>query len=553
MQPRWYQQEAADAFWDVIRQGRTATVIDLPTGAGKSLVIAMLARQAAEWNGRTIVLAHRKELLQQNAEKLRAIAPELSAGVYSAGLKSRDTDADVTFAGIQSCYQKAAEFGNVKLVLVDECHLVPPESRGRYGKFLTDLKELNPKLKIGGLSATPFRMDEGCICDPGHLFESICYHVSTGRLIEEGFLCKLTNQPVKAEADTEGISKRGGEFVAHKMAERFDIDELVQDACREIVDFTTDRKSVLVFGANVEHCHHIAACLPGARVVTGDTFAMERAETLRAFSNGELKYLINCEVLSTGYDCPRIDAIAILRATASAGLFAQIVGRGLRQAPDKQDCLILDFGGNIARHGSLDDDDYGKQQKRCGRSGGEGPHKTCWKCKNEIAAGCRDCPECGAMQPMSETPTHGRDADTDSRLLGANQAFWMNVESVFWMAHKSKTSGIDLVKVVYTCREDGEAGNLSKTQINEYVCIEHEGFAQRKAAAWWRARCSSYVPDLASEAVKLLDQGFCRHPNRIKVQKDGRWWRVLDQQFVDDKPGVEDVCTVGGNGFDLPF
>jgi DNA repair protein RadD len=252
-------------------------------------------------------------------------------------------------AGIQSVHSKAHEFGRRELILIDEVHLVGGNDDSMYGKFLADIRAINPRARMLGLTATPFRTGEGPICGRDKLFQRICYEAYTGDMIRQGWLCPITNKAADATVDTSGIKKRGSEFVSGDMAKAFDSGDKVSLACQEIVEKCHDRHSVLIFGAGVEHAEHVAdtlRTLTGEQVgiVTGESMPLERMTALTDFKAGELRWLVNCDVLTTGFDAPCIDAIAILRATMSPGLFAQIVGRGLRKHESVSNCLILDFG-----------------------------------------------------------------------------------------------------------------------------------------------------------------------------------------------------------------
>ena len=364
MTPRYYQSESVESAWAHLCTQAGSPVIVLPTGAGKSLCIAMLCRDAVErFSGRVIVLAHRRELLEQNAEKIRVLMRELDIGIYSAGLNSRDTEHDIVLGGIQSVYNKAHEFGSRQLVLIDEVHLVPSDGEGMYKTFLSKMREINPNIRMIGLTATPFRTGDGKLCRPDALFQRICYSAPIGKLISEGYLCNLTTTHADCSVGTSGLHIRAGEFVSGEMAALFNDDAKIRTACLEIISKTAGRKSTLIFCAGVQHAQSVAekiAELTGEEcgLVTGETLPIERASLLSRFKSGSLKRLCNCDVLTTGFDAPGIDAIAVLRATASPGLFAQICGRGLRTSPNKTNCLILDFGSNVKRHGPIDAPDY---------------------------------------------------------------------------------------------------------------------------------------------------------------------------------------------------
>jgi DNA repair protein RadD len=566
MKPRYYQQESHDAAWDYLRYSPGSPVIVLPTGAGKSLVIAMLVEQAREYDARVIVLQHRKELIEQNAEKIQTLLPDIRIGINSAGLKQRDYDHDVICAGIQSVYRAAEKFGRRELIIIDEVHLVGDNDSSMYGQFLHGITELNQKARLVGLTATPFRTGEGVVCGPDKLFQEICYESQTGRLIEEGYLCPVTNKPADATVDTSGIKVRGGEFIAGDAERAFDTDRHVQEACLETVEKCQGRHSILVFAAGVTHAEHVTeelAHLTQEKVglITGDTFPMERQQLLADFKKGDLRWLINCNVLTTGFDAPCIDAIAVLRATMSPGLFAQIVGRGLRKHESKENCLILDFGENIKRHGSLDDPNYGRDELSEGEGDGEGQTKQCPNCENDVAVNFKTCPECGFEFPCDVKPRHETEADEHSSVIGEAEPECWTVTSVNWTRHTKRNApdAPPTLRLDYYCQPLNEnLGNLTETRIQEWVCIEHVGFAATKAKAWWDAHSNEPMPTSVSDAIWMLDRHMGRMPARLTTIQEGKWRRIRAVDFDDERPVpeeyVEAVTQVDAFGMDdLPF
>jgi len=534
-------------------------VVVLPTGAGKSLLIALLIQQAVEFGGRVVVLAHRKELLQQNADEIRGLIPGVDVGIYSAGLRSREIHNAVVVAGIQSVYRKAEDLGRRHLILVDEAHLISDLEESMYGQFLAAMKA-NEGLRIVGLTATPFRTGAGPICGPDRIFQRVVFEAKTAQLIAEGFLCPITNKVAEAEVNTDKVSLRGGEFVESEMQAAFDVDEKVQAACAEIIEKTQDRHSILVFASGIHHAEQIAELLPGSAVVTGETLPIERAETLRRFVAEELRFLVNVDVLTTGFNAKCVDAIAILRATMSPGLFCQMVGRGLRLHPSKVNCLLLDFGGNIARHGSIDDENFGRSEGkgRAGVAAQNGRGKQCPSCELDVAVASTVCPECNFLFPRNIEPKHDTTADESSQLTGAMPPEEWEVKDVIVKVHTKKDDeeAPQTVRVDYVVSKTGEVGNLAQHVIPEWVCPGHTGFARSKFLAWWDARSICDPPENAPDAVALINMGVCRRPVRITTKKDGRWHRITECFFESEKPtelaatpesgkvfsGIEDDC-----------
>ncbi|HPM22964.1 MAG TPA: DEAD/DEAH box helicase family protein, partial [Phycisphaerae bacterium] len=184
MQLRPYQLEAVEAVYRHLRERDDHPCVVIPTAGGKTPVIATICRDAVQrWGGKVLILAHVKELLEQAAEKLRAVAPDLPFGIYSAGLNRRDLGYAVTVAGIQSVYQRAADVGAVDLVIVDESHLIPPDGEGMYRQFLAEMQQTNPLVRVIGFTATPFRMKTGTICAPENILNAVCYEIGVRTLI----------------------------------------------------------------------------------------------------------------------------------------------------------------------------------------------------------------------------------------------------------------------------------------------------------------------------------------------------------------------------------
>ena len=329
---RPYQAEAVSAVYDHLRHRDDNPCVVIPTAGGKTPVMATICRDAVQqWNGRVLILAHVKELLEQAVEKLHIMAPDLwmQIGVYSAGLQSRDTDKPIIVAGIQSVYKRAAELDAFDLVLLDESHMLPPGGEGMYRTFLADAKVVNPNVRLIGLTATPYRMATGMICGPENLLNHVCYEIGVKELIAQDYLCPLKSRAGKSKANLDDLHIRTGEFIASEVEAAMDNHALVQSACEEIFELTQDRRSVLIFTSGVQHGRHVAAYMKRISgqecgFVCGETPGLERESLLQRFKAGELKYLANVNVLTTGFDAPIIDCVVMLRPTNSPGLYYQM-------------------------------------------------------------------------------------------------------------------------------------------------------------------------------------------------------------------------------------
>ena len=427
MELRPYQREAVDRVYAHLRERDDNPCVVIPTGGGKTPIIATICRDAVgQWNGRVVILAHVKELLEQTAEKLRLIAPDLPVGIYSAGLKRKDLGYSATVAGIQSIWKKACDLGPVDLIIVDEAHMVPAEDDGMYRQFIADAKVVNPHVRVIGLTATPYRLKSGAICAAESILNHVCYEVGVRELIVQGFLSPLKTKAGLQKISTDDLHVRAGEFVASEVEDLMDEEGLVEGACAEIAAHTKDRCATLIFSSGIRHGQHIVDVLKAKHgiecgFVTGDTPDGVRAAILGRFRSGELKYLSNVNVLTTGFDAPHIDCVALVRPTMSPGLYYQMVGRGFRLHPGKIDCLVLDFGGNVLRHGPVDAIRIATDD----RGDGEAPAKECPNCQALISAGYQTCPQCGHQFPAPHKPNrqqHEAKASTEGILSGQTTA-----------------------------------------------------------------------------------------------------------------------------------
>jgi len=576
---RPYQQAAVDAVYHYLRTKDGNPCVVLPTAGGKTPLLAAICRDAVQrWNGRVLVLSHVKELLQQAADKLQLICPDVPVGVYSAGLGSRDIDKPVIVAGIQSVYKKACELDRFDLVIVDESHMLPPDGEGMYQTFLKDAKVVNPRIRLIGLTATPYRMKSGSLIGENNLLHEICYEISIKELIEQDFLCPLKSKSGRHKIDCSELYLRGGEFIPAEVDELMNTADQVEAACREIIIQTRDRHSVLIFGASVDHATKIKETIERLShqecgLVTGDTPSIERETILRRFkgqrtvashlvlphhccnplpliagiderSNAEritereakrdetarfLKFLANVNVLTTGFDAPNIDCVVLLRPTNSPGLYYQMVGRGFRLHETKTDCLVLDYGGNIIRHGPVDAIQI--KDKKSG-NGGEPPIKECPKCLTFVHAAVMTCPDCGYEFPPPEREKHDANASNEGILTGEIVDTEYDVEDVYYSVHTKRGGGADNPQ---TLRIDYQVGlNDFKS---EWVCPEHSGWARKKFEKWWAERSNDPVPDSAALAVQIGKAGCLADTKIIVVRKvTGEKFDRIIRYTLDEKP-----------------
>ena len=529
---RPYQSDAVEAVYQHLREKDTNPCVVIPTAGGKSLCIAQVAKDAVtKWNGRVMILAHVKELVEQNAGKLKSICPDLPVGVYSAGLDSRDTQQPVVVAGIQSVYNTIEAFKPFDLVMIDEVHMVPPDGEGRYRTFLEAAKRVNPRVRLIGWTATPYRTQGGLICKPENLLNEVCYEIGVKELINRGYISNITARAGKVKADTEGLHIRAGEFVAEDVEKLMGEDRLVTSACQEIVELTRERQSCLIFCTSIAHCKKVAAQIAKfsgeeCAIVTGDTPDIEREETIRRL-RGEtvkadlfaekppLKYCCNVSVLTTGTDIPRLDTIALLRPTNSPGLLVQMVGRGFRLSPEtgKTECLVLDYGRNIERHGPIDM----IRVKEPGQGGGGPLAKECPNCRTIVNLPVMLCPTCGYQWPRKEPERKAHEANAAKAAILSGEVTTEKFpvkHAIYqvWEKRGAPPGSPKTVRVTY------DIDYL--THYSEWLCPEHTGYARRKFEKWWRehAHPDCPMPRTAEEVCEHEFSGMLREVKEITVR-----------------------------------
>jgi DNA repair protein RadD len=525
MELRPYQREAVDAIYAYFQEKDGNPLVVMPTGTGKSVVIAGFLRESLyTWNDtRVIVLTHVRELIQQNFNALLRAWPDAPAGIYSAGLNRREMDSQIVFAGIQSIYKRAYEVQRCDLVLIDECHLLAKSESGMYRQFLKTLKVINPDLKVIGFTATPFRMDQGMLYEGDDaIFTDLAYDVPILRMIKEGYLVPLVPKQTKMTLDVSGVHVRGGEFIAKELEDAVNKAEITTGAVDEIVTGGRDCGSWLIFCSGVDHaknvCQEIRSRDITCEVIHGELPLPERDRILRDFKDGRVRCITNMNVLTTGFDAPGVDMIGMLRPTKSQSLYVQMLGRGTRLSEGKEDCLVLDFAGNTKRHGPVDE--IHKRVKRPGEGdGGEAPVKTCPSCQTICSAAALTCPTCNFQFPPREIDLD-RKASTAPLLSTQIKAEWITVTNVSYSLHE-RPGKIPSMMVTYM------AGLI---RHREWVCFEHTGYPHDKAVTWWMQRSNLPVPSKTTFALR--ESGGLRRPASIRVKQNGQYTDIVGYQWT---------------------
>lgn len=362
-QLRDYQQKASDAAVSFFnnKAKKTNAIMVLPTGSGKSLIIADIA---ARLDGHTLVFQPSKEILEQNFKKLCSYGI-LDCSIYSASFNSKEINR-ITFATIGSVKNHPELFAHFKNIIVDECHLVNPKE-GMYKDFFEVVN-----CKVLGLTATPYRLsssrDFGSMLKfitrtKPHVFYDVIYHVQVSTLLDMGYLAKLNYFPMNPIGWNElnlKTNTTGADYTdksVQKEYERIDFYGYLVHIVQRLMNPIQGgkRKGILVFTRFLKEAERLTWSIPGCVIVSGDTPKGERERILEAFKSGEIPVVANVGVLTTGFDYPELDTIVMARPTMSLAMYYQIVGRAIRPHPSKEAGWIVDLCGNIKRFGEVAD------------------------------------------------------------------------------------------------------------------------------------------------------------------------------------------------------
>lgn len=526
-QLRAYQREAVGSIFAYFARADGNPLVVAPTGSGKSVLLAAFVKEAIEKfpTTRILIVTHRKELIEQDANAILKYWQQAPLGIYSAGL-NRKQIRQVTVAGVQSIHGK--DLGHFDLCLVDECHLVPHGDDGMYREVLSSLTSVNPKLKVVGFTATPYRLNGGLLTrGKTKIFSSVCYDISVEHLVSSSYLSPLVSPQVQTQIDTSEVKERGGEFVSSQLAAVADQDRLTQAALDEFDVLASDRKSCLFFCVTKAHAENVVRALRmrghSAECITDDTSSGDRRAIIDRFKRREIRCLASVDVLTTGFDAPCVDCLAVLRPTASTGLYVQICGRGMRLYPGKQDCLVLDFGQNIDRHGPITNIRHNTQARA-----DTSTLKECPRCIAEIAVWKTECPECGhVFEKVLREINHDTRASRSSIMGPINEQPWIEIAEVVYLVHEKKD------KPPSMCVEYRRG---FRAIAREWVCFEHGGYATEKAKKWWKQRggvCDSFdttYPKTTNEAIDRAPFELTKI-EAIRVAKDGEYERVNEVRY----------------------
>jgi DNA repair protein RadD len=445
----------------------------MSTGSGKSLVCAMMAEQCLKQGKRALILVPSHELVLQNYnEHYSYTVSALPLGICSAKLQKAQVQKQIVYATYTSFLRRRATSGLFNLLIIDECHYLNPDPDTSYQKIIKSLLRINPDMRIIGLTATPYRADQGMLhqdCIKGKaIFTKMAYETNIPDLIKQGYLSHVESISGEVEADMTDVKLKGQDYDTELAAVKFDA--IVVDAVIDMkVKFAAYKISTaIVYASNLANARRIIEEWDDSatiRLAFGDMSTHDRNALTTWLREGNgLRVVVNVGLFVTGFDYRALDCVVFFVATKSLVKYVQIAGRVIRSHEEKELGYVLDYGGNIERHGPIDATIPPKNKKRKD----EAPRKPCLECGEANILNAKKCKECGA-EFISEGTEGGYSMRTKAQALALKQHHRHEITSVLWESAFSNKSSLPMIKGLFY-----DDDSLVYTH---YLCLEHPGFA----------------------------------------------------------------------------
>lgn len=535
--PRDYQIDAVNSVFNYWaknnNQGNPCVV--MPVGSGKSLTMAHFVKTCflkfGDHMSKILIVTHVKELIEQDYQAVVDYWQGANIGIYSASLKAKSTNNKIICCGVQSIAKNYKALGKVNCIVIDECHLVPVKEETTYRRLISGLKEINPKLKVVGFTGTPYRLDCGLITENG-IFDEITYNMCTVEkfqwLIDNHYLCDAVPRRPEFQIDVSAVNTRGGEFIEKELQMACDKEEVTKMALTESIKLAEDRKHWLVFCTGVEHANHVSEFLNAhdvpCTVISGDLDITTRNERIQGFKSGKYRACANVNVLSTGFNFPDIDCLIMLRPTQSVSLYIQACGRGIRYSPNKENCLVLDFAGNVARLGCINDPvPLKKKNKKVSGELGQAPVKVCPKCHTYVSASATVCPCCAYEFPkVTQLSAHASLKEIIKKRVAEEEKIF-DVTQVKYAKILTK-NGIQLMVTYFSGIQQ-----VGKDWVN---LESAKSFSANIAKTWINYRNKTdYFPKDTQELLVMCLQGKMKEPKKIAVKAINGYNRIARYDF----------------------
>ena len=541
---RGYQKETQAGLWKYWREGiGTSPLVVIPTGGGKSVSIASMISKIRQVNQnvRILMVSHVKELVVQNSKRLQEHAPELTMDIgMMSGKIGSNPEAPILCGTIQTLARRfdvLSVYEPFDLLIVDEAHLIPTKTTSQYRKLIAYLRERNPKLRLVGFTATPYRLDSGYLHKGDDaMFDGIAYDVSVKTLIDEGCLVTPRTSWNAESMDVTKLKTKMGEYTAESQDDALKpvIQKMIINALNQ--GSLTDRDRWLWFFPSVESAEQGQKLLEEykqeAVCIHGGLNDKIRDELMREFRLGQVMHCTNVNIMTTGIDIPEINHVVLARSTQSTVLYVQMCGRGLRPAEGKEQCVILDYGANAARHGVLDRPKLNYHKKKRGKKNAS-EARNCPKCGTYMDIEFTVCPNCFYSMPNRRQEVKLSTPFRGEMVSWLEKPTTKTIKKTYYDPWEGK-SGFTTVRVKYM-DEDGVG-------YSEWLCPEHP--EQHKATSMFRSRWrrtygdKSIPPIGVDECIEMM-RSHRLQPEQITVgTPEGKEWPTIMKIKYEEKLAV---------------
>jgi len=544
-------------------------LLQAPCSFGKSYLLSKVIKDlVASWQGmRVLLLVHQDILVKQARKSIVDVAPELrdSIGIACASVQAKKVlYKQITIASRQTLINLLDKIDDIDLCIVDEVHLMAipgREEKTQYEKIIESLRSFNPKMRLFGVTATPYRLNTGyiygeeCRPDLSPIFSRLHHKCEVDTLTKREFLAPLIGKVAKNDSLTQDLTqvkKQMGEFVISDLAEVMNREVYLNFIMEAYKKHATDRTHTMVFCVNIDHAEKVCKIFESNGVNTYICHSkLNKKENTKALNDFGEKGGVICNVakLTTGLDIPAIDCIIMARRTASTALYAQIIGRGMRIHDGKENCLIIDLVGNCELHGfNLDDLNIIVPNKAPGETGSINQDKLCPECESLIFYTYKKCPDCGYVFSAEEIELAEKKHDPElvAAGFGKQPPTWYDVFETTYFEHISRKNKKVMMKVHHDCG----ANMMQPKFFCAYIMFpdHYSGFPVKKSRGFWSLRTDDDFPETVEEALFLADT--LAKPTRILIDENGKYPEILNYDFDEVTDMVEETNKIND---EIPF
>lgn len=559
MKPRQYQIDALNSIWNEL-QVDLNVLLEACCSAGKTFIFSKIVQRLIKTypDFRVLILMDRDILVSQTVKKINIVAPELSEliGIACDSVcKKKDIEKQIVVASRQTLINLLDDFAPVKLIIIDECHLmrIPKENdseedNDQFGKIIKRLRQYNPQMRLFGVTATPYRTVDGYIygdrnikgCQP--YFDKITYRITVDRLQKSGFLAPLKGLSIKKddfETELASISLLGGDYQINQLSDMMCKPIHIQSCVNAYLEHAKKRKKILIFCVNIIHCEKVKDAFLDLKMDLFVGTIHSKNDKITNIKNMEMLktkggIFISVAKLTTGMDIIDIDCIIGARPTESPALYKQKLGRGQRYDPEKYphktDCLVIDLVGNGEKHGRDLDNLYIKYKKRLSKNGNP-IFKDCPECKHECYNSLRSCPNCGYDFKILKYEPDMVELETVN--YGKQPPVEMSVHNIYLDIWDSKSSvGKKLIRVRF---ELINPGNIKPVTAYMWMCLQdyYTDYAVEKGGEVWEllAGKNSIVPFSVDDAIERKNE--ISKPDTAIVDMNSQYPEILNLIYDD--------------------